>query len=206
MTSNPIVSTEHVARYFTHRGSPHKRASEALLKLEQQKIIEGRRRAMGEAKIWRLTKKGREEHNITRQPVSFTSNKVGHYLAIASVYQDLKRIGELKRWAVELRETFGTQKYCPDIFTVVVRGGVAKAFLIEVQESPLTSTRWGEKWAVASAFFDSEELKTASFQVVPGKIIRPQIVALSSQQPETVQGASRLPIIIAKDIKSVALF
>ena len=161
---------------------------------------------MEEAKVWRLTKRGREENGDTRSPVAFSSNKVGHYLAIASVYQDLKRIGELKRWNVELREKFGTQKYCPDIFAVVVRGGAAKAFLIEVQESPLTSTRWGEKWAVASAFFNSEEFKTASFQVVAGKIIQPQIVALSSQQPETVQSSTRLPLIIAKDIKSAGLF
>lgn len=205
MISNPIVSTSHVARYFTHRGSPYKRASEALLKLEREKVIEGRRRAMGTHKVWRLTKRGREEYGVTRPPTPFTSNKINHFLAITTVYQDLRRMGELKRWQVELRESFGKHKYCPDCFFVLVKEGQVYAYLCEVQESPLSSERWKKKWARTEAFFSSPEFNNASFQVIKGRVIRPKILVLSKQQESTIREGCSLPLVIAQDIRKATL-
>lgn len=208
MSDCPVVSTEHIATLFQN-AQPGKRASEALLELEEEKLIEGKRRGMGQAKVWRLSKKGREVTGITRPPVPLTSNKVEHYLAIADTYLELQKLGMVKRWRVELREEFsiGNRKklYCPDAFFILQVGGKAVPVLLEVQRSPLTSTRWGEKWAVASAFMDSPDYPKASFQFIENKIIKPRIVVVSTQQPETVQGGSRLPLIIVKDIKKAPL-
>lgn len=206
MTYNPVISTDNVTRYFADRGSPSKRASEYLHQLESQKLVEGKRRAIGEPKVWRLSKKGREQQNVNRFPVALTSNKVNHYITIANVYQDLKRMGELKIWRVELREKFGKDVYSPDAFFVLQTAKGTKAFLLEVQESPLTTKRWGEKWAVASRFFESDDFKTASFQVIKDKVIRPNVIVISSQQPETVQGESRFNFILCNDIKKATLF
>lgn len=207
----PVVSTDHIARYFADRGSPAKRASEYLCYLESQRLLESQRRAIGQPKVWRLSKKGREQQNIDRRPVSLTSNKIPHYLALADAYQALRRRTDIKllHWAVELREPFklGSRSltYCPDAFFTVERDGKRWAYLLEVQQSPLTSNRWAEKWAMATAFFDSDAVTSASFQVAKGHVLRPAIVVLTPQQPETVQGGSKLPIIITKTIAGAPL-
>lgn len=210
MSECPLVTTDQIATYYSHRGSPTKRASETLTELEDKKLVEGKRRAIGESKIWRLTKRGRDALGCKQKPVSFTSGKLGHYLALTDVYQSLSRMGTLSRWMLELREPFEignrAYTYCPDAFFVFQNEQGKKAFLLEVQTSPITSTRWGEKWAIASSFFESPVYKTASFQYVPNKIIRPRIVVISNQQPDTVQGGSKLTLIKAPSIEKAALF
>lgn len=206
MTYNPVISTNHVARYFSDRGSPQKRASEYLHELQTQKLVESRRRAIGESKVWRLSKKGRKQQGINIHPVALNSNKVNHYLAIASVYQELKRLGEVSEWRVELREKFGKDVYAPDAFFVLKTQKGTKAFLLEVQSSPMTTKRWGEKWAIASRFFDENHYRSASFQFMEGKSFRPHVVVVSSQQPETVQGESKFKFILCDDIKKATLF
>lgn len=204
----PVISTDHAARYFTN-SSPGKRASEALTELSTLKLIEGKRRAIGESKVWRLSKKGREQYGVTRQPVALNSPKVNHYLAIATLYQDIQEIGKVYHWTVELREPFqiGSKKltYCPDAYCWLKTPKGTHAYFIEVQQSPITSNRWGEKWAMATSFMESDAFPVASFQTVEGRVIRPRILVISKQQPETIQGGSRLPLIITPDIKKAPL-
>jgi hypothetical protein len=208
MANCPIVSTDNVARYFLDRGSPSKRASEHLNFLLSERLIDGHSRALqkGKSKVWRLSKKGREKMNVTSRAIPLNSNKVDHYVSIANLYQDLKRRGELRKWIVELREDCGKSKYCPDAFAAIKTENGTRAYLFELQLSPLPSTRWAEKWTIAQTFFENPDyLKAASFQFVEGRIIKPNIIVLSSQQPETVRGETRIQITIAKDLKQVVL-
>lgn len=210
ISNNMIWTTDHIAKYYDHRGSPGKRASAEMKVWESWKLIEGKRRAIGESKVWRLTKKGREMFHVKHRPIPFTSAKLNHYLSITSVWQDLTSMGALKHWSIELREPFmmGSRKavYSPDAFFVIQTSKGTRAYLLEVQDSPITSLRWGEKWSIASSFFESPEYKTSSLQIIPGKILSPpRIIALSSQQPDTIQSGSRLPLIISKEIKSAPI-
>lgn len=210
----PVVSTDQIARYFTN-AQPDRRASDCLCQLAGEKIIEGHNRGLaGKTKVWRLTKKGRELLGVVRPPVPLTSNKVDHYLSIGDVWQHLNTVGQLKRWRVELREPFaGKMKYCADAFACITTEKGTQLLMIESQLSSLTSNRWAEKWAVASAFFDSPAYSTASFQDFKnGKgekiVIKPtqiKILVISTQQPETIQGGSRLPLIVCRDIKNAPL-
>lgn len=202
----PIVSTNQIAKYFNVK-YPDKRASEALLELEQEKVIEGKRRGMNESKVWRLSKKGRESMGIVKNPIPFSSNKINHYLGLVDVWQELNRIGTLKHWQVELREKFNAgskpKLYAPDAFFIIQLQHGTFAYLLELQQSPLTTLRWGEKWAVTSAFMESAEFKTATFQIIPGKIIKPRLLVLSSQQHDTIQGGSKLQLLIGKNIREL---
>jgi hypothetical protein len=209
MFSNcPIVSTDQIARYFTNN-QPNKRASDMLCKLQDEKLIEGLNRGLaGKTKVWRLTKKGRDSLGVTWKPIPLTSGKVDHWLGLADCWYHLNNKGQLIRWKTELREKFGDRfKFCADAFFAVrTDNGVSIGF-IEYQRTDMTTTRWGEKWAIVSAFMDSEEWKNASFQDFRNghgqpTIIKPasvKIFVVSHQQPTTIQGGSKLPLTIVRD-------
>lgn len=206
-----MISTNHAALYFQDSGSPTKRASAHLRLLEDQKVIEGRSRAIGLPKVWRLTKRGREQLGVTARPISFTSGKMEHWLSITSDYIELSRMGDLTKWEVEPRYKFkvGNKEmiYSPDAYFTFRYNGKRYAYFLEHQYSPITSKRWAEKWAVFSQFKDSPDFIKASFQTSADKGIRitPRIMVISSQLPETVQGGSNLKLYLAKDIKSISL-
>jgi hypothetical protein len=213
MFSNcPIVSTETVAKLFTNN-QPTKRASAALKELESMRLVEGKSRALGQTKVWRLTTKARREIRGSPRAISFTSGLIDHYLAIADAWYYLSTQGDLLRWTLEPRYPFGEgKKYCPDAFFAWRKNGHTLIGFLEMQLSPLTTKRWAEKWAVASAFFDSKECSTAPFQdFVNAKgekvILKPSrlsLIAVSSQQPETIAAGSKLTITIIKEISSLS--
>lgn len=195
LTKVPVIDTTQAARLTCKdNDSPNKRASELLLQLENQKMIEGRRREIGKTKVWRLTKKGRDQFKITRPPVPLSSGKIDHVLAIGDAYLDLIETGKLlpHRWLYELREPMGKRKYCADAF--FVHDG--KPYLLEVQRSPISSKRWAEKWAIASEFFDNDHLTKASFQFWKPRIVKPRIMVLSAQEPDTIRAGTRLDLLI----------
>lgn len=206
LTRIPIVSTDQVARFFSDNGSPNKRASEALTTLEAERIIEGRRREIGKAKVWRLTKKGRDMQGITRPPTPLQSMKTDHILSIGDAYLDLLSSGKLSRWTTELRETYRIgnkeRKYCPDAFFVFE----GKPYLLEVQRSPLSVNRWGEKWNVATEFFDGGHYMKASFQLWEGKTIRPRIAVITDQAESQVTAGAKLPLLILKSGADLVLY
>ena len=134
---------------------------------------------------------------FNRPPIPLTGFKVEHHLAITSCYVALVQTGKCTKFVPELREKYGDNKtYAPDAFFVYDK----KAYLLEVQRSPLSVERWAKKWAVASDFFDGNHHTKASFQYWAGKIIRPTIVVITSQPAENVQAGSRLPLSIRPKI------
>lgn len=168
--------------------------------MEKEKLIEGKRREIGKSKVWRLSKEGRELTGAAKVPLPFSSPKVEHVLAIGDVYQALVSTGRLLAFHYEPKDEFNAGRrlvYSPDAFYALRGGGAA---LLEVQRSPMSSTRWAAKWAIASAYFEGGHYKGASWQ--PGKLpIIPRIVVLSSQEEETIKAGSMLNITIARTIE-----
>lgn len=132
---------------------------------------------------------------IKRGPFFLGSNKIEHLLAIGDVWFERRP----PIFLVELREQFGAKKYCPDAF-FVHRG---RAYLLELQLYPLSTAKWAEKWAIATEYFDGGHHRKASWQLWPGKVIRPNILVLSQQGVDVIRGGSNLPIRIIRDIKEL---
>ena len=195
-----LATTDHIAAlFFPTHGSPSKRASEHLKELEVMKLLEGYRGELSKPKVWRLAKRGRQLllGETAKPPAPLTGFKVEHHLSITSCYVSLVQSGKCTKFVPELREKYGDNKiYAPDAFFVYDK----KAYLLEVQRSPLSVERWAKKWAVASDFFDGNHHTKASFQYWAGKIIRPTIVVITSQPAENVQAGSRLPLSIRPKI------
>lgn len=165
---------------------------------------------MGLSKVWRLTKKGREARGVTYLPPSFKGHKRDHFLAIGDSYLQLEKVGKVRRFFLEPREEFrgGTKvyKYAPDAYVFLEVEGRIKPLILEVQSSPLTSKRWAEKWTIASQFFDTGAFKKAGFQIMKDKEVRPQIVAITTQQTETVRtGIGSLPLLVVRTVGDLKL-
>lgn len=194
----PIIDSPMVERFWIGVGSPNKRASETLLHLEKLKLIEGQRRSIGFTKLWRLTKKGREQVNAIYHPKPFNSPQIEHILGLGKILLDLHEMGIVGDFRPELREPFTVHGkpyyFCADAYFVFNQ----RAYLLEYQRSPLTSEQWKAKWKIYDLFFQ-EAFKRASWNT-PTRIIKPKIVVISTQQPSTIQ-QTHLPLIILKDIK-----
>lgn len=161
--------------------------------MAKDKLIEGKSREMGKSKVWRLTKKGRELTACHRQPVPFQTMKINHILAVGQIFMTLYTSGRLQYWQYEPSHA----DYYPDAFYLL--GG--KAFLLEVQRSPISSARWAKKWAQAARYFDSGTYVTAPWQVVRGATLTPRIVVVTSQMADTVAAGCELPIKIMEEFK-----
>lgn len=200
LTNVRLLDTVQVANVlYADHGSPAKRASAALHELENLRLVEGRRREIGKAKVWRLSNKGRKLMGIEQKPPALAGLKVDHHLAIADCYLKLSRAGTLKYWTHECREQFGKKVYAPDAFFV----WEGKPFLLEVQRSPLSSARWGEKWAMAAEYFDGGHYRKSSWQFWKPKIIRPNLLCLSDQNPSIILAGTALQIHVGDDIISL---
>jgi hypothetical protein len=133
----------------------------------------------------------------------FGSQKIDHTLMIGDVYLELMRKGKVYGFRFEPQDDFKTRtgqqrKYCPDAFF----GFGGRAYLLEMQLSSLSSSRWAEKWAVAQEFFDGGHHKNACWQPEGQKLI-PYILVVTSQPEETVKAGSRLPFKICKKISDL---
>lgn len=195
---------------FRSSGSPAKRASEHLRMLEDEKLIEGKSRAIGLPKVWRLTKRGRDRMGVTARPVSFTSGKIEHWLSIMDDFMVLTKIGAVTKWAVEPRYPFKSGGksyiYSPDAYFWIKIDGKNRAYFLEHQDSPLTSKRWAEKWGIFRKFNESPDFNTAAFQILKDKPFHPRVIVISTQQLDTIKsGAESMEMIIAKDVKSLKL-
>lgn len=180
LTIVPMISTSQAATFFSDAGSPNKRASELLKRMETDGLIEGRRR-LDKPKVWRLSKRGREAQHIAKRPVPFTSRKIDHHLAVGDVLLHLRTYGKLTRFDVEPQFDAGATKYYPDAYFVFND----RAYLLEVQTSPMSSTQWDCKWQVAR-----NSLKKVRWEKDPVKII-----TISRQQKGTV-GGKGLPVLV----------
>lgn len=199
----PVISTDQIARFFKDYRSPSKRASEMLCQLEREKLIEGRSREIGKTKVWRLSKKGREELEVKRYPTALNSMGINHLLAIGNIYLELNRTGELATFETELREEYKAggklRKYCPDAFFAFRK----KGYLLELQLSPLSATKWGEKWSVVTSFFNGGYNNKASWQQYSNKPFTPNILVVTQQPKEIVTTGCKMPLIVMKDIREL---
>lgn len=140
---------------------------------------------------------------VRKRPLPLNSLKIDHALAIGDVWLTLVRTGKLQYFKYEPIDPFttgGRQKvYAPDAFFIYKN----KPYLLELQLSPLSTIRWGEKWAVATSFFDEGHYKKATWQVIPNHILHPAIIVLSNQSPDVIQGGSLLNLSIIKEAKAL---
>jgi DNA-binding MarR family transcriptional regulator len=204
LATTMVATTPQLEGFFSYCGSPKKRASEALRELEEDGFVEGQKnRPMGRAKVWRLSKKGRDYMSITRRPIALQSNKLSHHLEITDSFLQLSQTEELKYFEIELREHFidrsnKIKKYCPDAFFIF--NGIP--YLLEVQRSPLSSLRWKAKWDVALEFFESGMYKHASWQK-GSEVTQPHIVVISNQRKDVVLHGCRLPVVLVRQIRDI---
>lgn len=186
LSTVPAATTQQVAQLFRGNGSPIKRASEQLRLLEQEKLTEGSR-LPNMAKVWRLTRKGRELTGMT-STIPLSSPKVRHALALASLYLSLSQ-RDLKAFDYEPMQTYlrGLEsfKYAPDAFTIVDR----KAYVVEVQLKPLSRKEWSRKWTKgANVYFNRERqhFEGASWNRYAGKAIVPHFLVVTTQPLDIV--------------------
>lgn len=141
---------------------------------------------------------------MSRAPLPFQSPKVEHALAIGEIFQALLDTGRLAYFHYEPKDEFMAGRvmvYAPDAFFILRDPYVS--YLVEMQRTPLSTNRWAAKWAVASAFFDGRHYERASWQVGEKRILRPKILAVTSQSADVVKAGSGLPIMITKDIGAI---
>jgi hypothetical protein len=170
--------------------------------MEKANLIEGKRRGIGESKIWRLAKKGRKMMEVEEKAKPFNVREVDHILGIGNCFLHLSFTGQLQYFETELREVYTAngkkKKFCPDAF-FIYKG---KPYLLEYQSSPITSTRWGEKWAVYSEYFEDGHFHNASWQRFgKSKQIKPMIIVISTQQKQTILSGSKNTINILSNIE-----
>lgn len=208
MRDVPLISTEQAARYFLKNGSPSKRASETLKSLEALKWIEGKRREIGKSKLWRLSSVGRSQvRTAAKKPLPFNTPKIEHVLAVGDLYQALQESGRLSYWKYEPKDIFRAGRemvYAPDAFFVLKSDGGHAPYLLEVQTSNISTSRWADKWAVASLFFDGDHHKKASWQVFQTPI-KPKIIVITGSHPDTVTAGSSLPLLIMKNFSPLLI-
>lgn len=185
---------------------PQKRASETMIGLQDDKLIEGQIRSIGNTKLWRLTKKGRELMVVEWKPKSFTHTTIDHILGIGNILFDLQQIGEVVDFKFELREPFlhkgKDHKFWSDAFF----GFNGKAYLLEYQRTPLTSQRWAEKWENYNRYLGSTAFHKAFWnQHARGQYILPMTVVVTTQQPDTVKTGCKFPIKVVRNIKELVV-
>jgi len=113
----------------------------------------------------RMRRDGHIDANVTVQPYIYfptdsamkrNSQKIDHFLAIVSVYRELRRKGAIKIFEVEPK--FGSKGTVePDVFTVITIGGTPIPMFIEVQNSIYTQKTMQEKIDRYESYFRSNE-------------------------------------------------
>lgn len=203
-----VMSTYQVGRVnFRGIGSPWKRASKALLELEEAGLIEGMpNRPLQSPKLWRLSNVGRKLLGVDYDPPRFSSARIWHMARISDVYLDICDIdGKPRTFDVELREkefTFKGERtrYTPDAFF----GFRGRPYLLELQteKSPLSAKRWGLKLEKAHHFL-THHLADATWQKYgSGRLILPQVLIITEQSVEKVLEyvPHELDVIVVKSI------
>jgi hypothetical protein len=168
--------------------------------LQRERLVEGQSRAIGQCKVWRLTKKARDLLGVKRRPVPFTV-QMEHWLALADVYVTLKLAGGLRYFVPELREKIpGTDRmYCGDAY-VHFRD---MQLLLEVQRTSKSKEDWREKWERLIEWDRKGGVKQASFQRFYPEPIRPSVVVVTSQTYDVVSGGLIVPVTIVRDISEL---
>ncbi|MCY0892340.1 MAG: replication-relaxation family protein [Acidibacillus sp.] len=187
-----IANTEQVGRlFYADRGSPSKRASEALSELAKEKLVEGEIVKLGTPKLWRLTKKAKDSMGIGQKGIPFNTAKTAHWLAIADLYIRLRKIERPLFFIPEYREVIENKRiFSPDAWLVWRK----RPFFVEVQLTVMPSMRWKDKWKSYELFY--LRLDKRAFQPKPpARPVKPQILVVSRQRDSTIGSPRGIEII-----------
>lgn len=193
-----IASSEQIARgWFMDYGSPAKRASEYLKKLEEEHVLESFPRGF-KPSLYRLSKQTKQTLGDTSYQTPFTK-RIDHRLYLAEILLHLSYYHIPPKFYAETRQEFEwrnqSYKYSPDIICT----WLGHWWTIEAQRSPMESKKWARKWEVHKAFWESGAYKKADWQ--PDKLVKPRLVVISNQQADTVTtGCGKLEIQVVRTI------
>jgi hypothetical protein len=189
-----IFSTEHITRWFKDYARPDKKAMEYIQPLIDEKLLESKERVLKKPKgfephLFRLTKKGREHMEVDYPPIPFSNSRVPHWLLIGDVYLDMCELEQPFKFLPEQRLNGG--RFNPDIFAI----WLGRAMWIEVQgpKSPLTSKQWAKKWSRYNEYINQKLYRNESWQPDTKKV-KPRVVVISRQMPETIQSGADFEI------------
>lgn len=196
LTEIPLISTKEVALFFAGRyQNPEKRASELLLSLEKDRVIQGVRLKINQSKLWRLTHHAKIAFGARYRTLSFTSPKTEHALLIGhfwKIFYLRSLVAKDLSFSFFYEPMFVLDEhtlYCPDAHVIWNTGGQVRNCFLEVQKTPLSQERWGKKWYVAERFFSSQT--------------KQPIIVLSNSPTSIVQSGSKLPIFVCKDFHDI---
>lgn len=194
----PLASGKQLETLFREYKQPEKRMSMCLKELENEGLVEGKLRPIGESKIWRLTIKGREMMDVKRSLIPFNNRNVEHFLAISSAYFSLQVSSSLHYFEVEGRFPFilpsgETRVYCPDIFMV----WEGLPYFVEVQRTAISIKKWKEKWEMAESFYEHH----LPFQYKEYSLTKKMVIVVLSEQTPFAVRQTHLPVCIHKRIE-----
>lgn len=176
-----------------------------MIGMQEDKLVEGQRRSIGNSKLWRLTKAGRELLGVSGKAKPFNTPTLDHILGIGNILFDLMQMGEVIDFTLELREPFQYMgkdyKFCADAFFALNN----RAYLLEYQRSPLTSLKWADKWEIYNRFLGSTAHHKAFWnRYAKGQFVMPTVVVVTTQQQDTVKTNCKFPFIkVIRDIKEM---
>ncbi len=195
-----IANTEQIGRlFFADRGSPDKRASEALCALAKEKLVEGEIIRMGEPKLWRLTKKAKDLKGIEQRGIPFNTIKTVHWQSITDLYIRLSNIERPLFFIPEYREVIDNKRtFSPDAWLVWRK----RPFFAEVQLTAMPSTRWKDKWNSYELFYSN--LNKRAFQPKPpARPVKPQVLVVTRQTDVTIGSPKGVEIVRLDTLLSV---
>jgi len=201
LASLPIVSAGQLELYFQEYKQPNRRVSEVLNELQCEDLVEGKSREIGESKIWRLSKKGRQLMEVDRHPMMMTLQNVNHMLKIGDIFFALEKSDNLQCFYPEPRLPFTNQKgvertYCPDAFFVFNN----QPYLLEVQLSPMARAGWAFKWEVAEQYVETDAIWSSQFSNWLSNSF-PPILVLSSQKNSIIQQSNSLTLYVHEHLE-----
>lgn len=195
-----IASTEQIARvHFASSCSPIKRASECLVRLSNQKVVEGEMTGFGRPKVWRLTKRAREERGLVWRPPVLVTRKTAHWLALTECYLQLCIEETPLIWHPEYREHIEDDVvFAPDVWMVWRR----KPCFLEVQLSELSSQGWRLKWLAYQKYYDLLDKRRVQPEQ-PARPVKPIVIVKSHQQVSTIGGPAGVSVVKWSDFSRI---
>lgn len=130
-------------------------------------------------------------------PIRKGSQKIPHYLRIAEVYRELRKLGGEPRLFIP-EPKYGKGRPEPDVFTV----WHGRAFYIEVQRSVFTAKVWTEKFRRYAEWYECGEWRNESWQPAEKKVF-PYVWVISGSR---VPVPEKLPFPVLQSRTIAELF
>lgn len=156
------------------RTQPEKRASAMLRPYREQfEILVAQRGGMF---FWRLSPKAKKELGLDFKSVSPCSSRIEHWLSVGDLWQALFHTGGKPHvFLAEPKHSAGFDVY------VEWQG---RAYLVEIQRTPLTTKAWTEKWDQRLDWYNARAFEQAPWY--RGVVPRPVLILKTEQEDSTV--------------------